>query len=112
MAQFSLSGALLGSFLTGMTQTAGLAMDYADRTLWLSNEQTWFQFGTDGTQLGTQAYVDGRGIPLYGTAIRGAEFAVQPVPEPGSLTLVSSLRLNTPASGTRRCVSSRSRLRP
>lgn len=92
VAQFSLSGALLSSFTTGLTQTRGLAMDYADGTLWLSNEQMWFQFGTDGTWLGSQAYPGDRGLPLYGPAIYGAEFAFTPpqvVPEPGTLALLA-----------------------
>lgn len=93
VAQFSLTGTLLSSFTTGRTQTTALAMDYADGTLWLSDEQVWFQFATDGTALGSQAYPGDRGLPLYGTAIRGAEFAFTPprqsVPEPGTVALLA-----------------------
>lgn len=69
VAQFSMAGVLLSSFSTGMGlsgNTAGLAMDYADGTLWLSDENMWFQFGTDGTLLGSQAYAGGArgGAPL------------------------------------------------
>jgi hypothetical protein len=90
VAQFSLAGTLLSSFTTGMTQTSGLAMDYADGTLWLSNESMWFQFSTAGALLGSQAYTGDRGLPLYGVAIRGAEFAFTPVsvPEPTTLVLL------------------------
>lgn len=74
VAQFSLSGALLSSFATGMTQTTGLAMngamDYAHGTLWLSNERIWFQSGTDGTAFGSQANPGERGLPLHGPWIR------------------------------------------
>lgn len=90
VAQFSLAGMLLSSFTTGMTQTTGLAMDYADGTLWLSNEQMWFQFSTAGALLGSQAYDGDRGLPLYGVGIRGAEFASLSwtVPEAGTLGLL------------------------
>jgi len=93
VAQFGLDGTLGTSFSTGMTQTAGLAMDYADGTLWLSDEQRWYQFGTDGMSLGLQAYPDARGVPLYGNAIRGAEFAFQSVtavPVPAAAWLFGS----------------------
>ena len=62
---------------------------HADGTLWLSNGQDWYQFGTGGTLLGSQAYPGDRGLPVYGTAIRGAEFTFTPqvVPEPGALLL-------------------------
>lgn len=90
VAQFSLDGTLLSSFTTGMTQTTGLAMDYADGSLWLSNEAEWFQFSTAGVLLGSQSYTGDRGQPVYGVAIRGAEFAfaATTVPEPGPLALL------------------------
>jgi hypothetical protein len=70
-------GALISSFNSGITGSAGLAFDPLDGTLWMSNgSTTLYQFNQTGTLLQSPSY--GFAGSLY-----GMEF--DSVPEPASL---------------------------
>jgi hypothetical protein len=89
LQDYSLAGLLLSSVedLGG----AGLAMDYADNTLWVVRGPTQYfdQYSRDGTWLQTTTYSS-----LAGQNGTGAEFnladAPATVPEPGSLALAGA----------------------
>jgi hypothetical protein len=73
-------GVLLSSFNSGIFGSAGLALDPADGTLWMSNgSNTLYQFNQSGNLLQSQAY------SLTGS-LYGMEFAT--VPEPSTLVLL------------------------
>jgi hypothetical protein len=76
------SGVLLSSFNSGILGSAGLALDPADGTLWMSNgSNTLYQFSQSGNLLQSQTY--GMSGSFY-----GMEFAT--VPEPGTMLLLTS----------------------
>lgn len=77
-------GTLLGSFNSGIANSAGLALDPADGTLWMSdfgNGHTLYQF----TQTGT--FLQSTSFSLAGSWY-GMEFATSPVPEPASMAIL------------------------
>jgi hypothetical protein len=88
---YSLSGTLLSSFNVGHSGNFGLAMDPADHTLWLTNDNTLEleQYSTTGALLSLGPSVSGDG---------GAEFNLAPttVPEPGTLILFGSAIVGLP----------------
>lgn len=75
------TGALLGSFNSGIVGSAGLAFDRVDGTLWTGDYNlNLYQFDQAGNLLQTQAW----GGKLTGQWY-GMEFETNPVPEPTSL---------------------------
>jgi hypothetical protein len=85
IANFSMGGALLGSFSTGHTENRALAMDHADHTLWIGRflSPDLQQFSTGGTLL--QTHTDPAIEELLFT---GGEFGEAAVPEPGAALLL------------------------
>lgn len=83
VADYSLSGTLLSSFSTGHVENAALALDPADHTLWLIDDQDrpnyLEQYSTAGVLLSTGS--------SFGTAL-GGEFNL--APEPGTLIMFGS----------------------
>ena len=82
---YSLAGALLTSFTAG-APVYGLAMDYADNTLWADAQGTLYQYSRAGASLSSFDY----GVTQN---TLGAEFAfldaspASPAPEPGTAML-------------------------
>ncbi len=79
---YSRAGGLLSSFSTRATHNAGLALDYADGTLWMSEHatSTLVQYTKAGVFLGEKTYSSLTG------GVWGAEFAYG-VPEPSTVLL-------------------------
>ncbi len=90
VADYSLSGTLLSSFNTGHQYNKALALDPADHTLWLVNDDSnsprhgyLEQYSTAGVLLSTGPYV--------GVAYGGEfDLAANPTPEPGTLIMFGS----------------------
>jgi hypothetical protein len=77
-------GSLLGSFNSGIVGSAGLALDPADGTLWMSDgNNTLYQFSQAGTLLQSPTY------SLNGSLL-GMEFATTAVPEPSAFALLAA----------------------
>ena len=78
ITDYSMSGAILSSFDTGMLYMAALAFDNTDNTLWFNYNQTGmlYQYDTSGNQLqsGTPT-----GLPSDGKYLAG-EFSTTPEP--------------------------------
>jgi hypothetical protein len=85
----SMSGTLLFSFNTTSWQSAFLAMDYQDGTLWTANAaqgSPLFQYSRSGVYLGSDSYP---GLP---GSLTGGEFPLpqQGIPEPAAGLLLAS----------------------
>jgi len=85
VTDYSLSGTLLSSFSTGHDYNDALALDPADHTLWLVNNNSGYleQYSQTGLLLSTGPYVG---------ATHGGEFNLAPAttPEPGTLIMFGS----------------------
>ncbi len=85
---YTLGGSLLGSFnVAGLSTLTSLALDPADRTLWMGSqgtEGTFYQYSRAGALLSTQTYA-----ALQSQNTLGGEFRVTAaVPEPATLALL------------------------
>jgi hypothetical protein len=89
VTDYSLSGTVLSSFSTGQIYNGALALDPADHTLWLVDDESntanvglLEQYSTAGALLSTGPYVAGA---------QGGEFDLAPTtPEPGTLIMFGS----------------------
>jgi hypothetical protein len=84
---YSFAGDLLSSFPTGVLSGRGLAMDYADDTLWLSNGDDLVQLSTTGSHLDTVYGVGGLAQGLE------AQFPGANVPDSGATLALFGLAL-------------------
>jgi hypothetical protein len=98
VANYSLSGTLLSSFVTSLGSITALALDPADNTLWMGSQGTqgtFYQYSKAGVQLDTVFYAS-----LQSQNTLGGEFRL--VPEPASLflglTAVALIRHRKPFS--------------
>ena len=88
VSNWTLGGAFLGGFNSGLYGAGSLAMDYADGSLWMSSQTTYgslYQYSTSGTLTGTS-----QGLPVN---YLGGEFDLAgntTVPEPASIVLMAS----------------------
>jgi hypothetical protein len=83
---YSMTGALLGSFNTASGITGGLALDHADQSLWMVDWSGNMQnYGKNGAFLGSGPYL---GYVLGGEFDLGGASPAASVPEPGSLALL------------------------
>lgn len=74
------AGALISSFNSGITGSAGLALDPVDGTLWMSNgSNTLYQFNPSGLLLQAPAYA-------MNGSFYGMEFETTNMPEPATLS--------------------------
>ena len=87
VSDWSLSGALLSSFNSGIGLMSSLGYDPADGTLWFSSGAGYnlFQYSTSGVQLQSGAPT---GLP-NGNYFAG-EFATGAIPEPASMLLLGA----------------------
>jgi hypothetical protein len=87
VADFTMSGALLGSFTTSAPNPVGLALDPADQTLWTTDDNlpgVIEQYDKSGNLLQVQTY------PTLGATLNGIEFApATATPEPGVFGLAA-----------------------
>jgi hypothetical protein len=85
VTDYSMNGTVLSWFDTGHYENASLAMDPADHTLWLVDDNTGNleQYSTAGVLLSTGPYV---GYALGGEFDMGGS----PTPEPGTLVMFGS----------------------
>jgi hypothetical protein len=88
VTDYALDGSVISSF-NAQKQVFGLAFDAADGTIWGNQDattgvdtQTFYQYSTDGTLLGTATYSN----IGANTTIRSIEFAEGAAPEPGTLS--------------------------
>lgn len=99
VAHFSSTGALLGSFNSGILGSVGLALDPVDGTLWMGDASfNLHQFSQAGVSLQSVPYA------VTGSWY-GMEFDSTPVPEPSTLMLCASGFAALAASRRRRASS-------
>jgi hypothetical protein len=91
ITNYSMTGAVLGSFSTGFGEIGALALDPADGTLWATTfgSSTLYQFDKSGNLLQSGT------IAGLGTALWSGEFGQQAIelaatPEPGTVVMFSA----------------------